>query len=64
MTIPVFGLWSDGDIALTEYQMLNSRRRVRGVWRYARIERASHWLQQDRPDDINRLLLEWFAARH
>ncbi|MGH8446172.1 MAG: alpha/beta fold hydrolase [Solimonas sp.] len=60
--LPVFGLWSDGDFALVESQMSNSQRQVTGPWRYARIERASHWMQLDRPDDINRLLLDWFAT--
>ncbi|WP_020650302.1 alpha/beta fold hydrolase [Solimonas variicoloris] len=61
--LPVFGLWSDGDFALAESQMRDSQRQVTGPWRYARIEHASHWLQIDRADDINRLLLDWFAAR-
>lgn len=59
--LPTFGLWSDGDFALAEYQMRNSQRQVTGPWRYARIEGASHWLQLERADEINRLLLEWFA---
>ncbi|WP_028079463.1 alpha/beta fold hydrolase [Solimonas soli] len=63
VAVPVLGLWSTGDFALAEYQMRNSRRRVRGAWRYERIEGASHWLQLERPDHINRLLLDWFA-RH
>ncbi|NGY06232.1 alpha/beta fold hydrolase [Solimonas terrae] len=60
--LPVFGMWSDGDFALAENQMRNSGRHVTGPWRYQRIEGASHWLQIDRADDINRLLLAWFAA--
>jgi pimeloyl-ACP methyl ester carboxylesterase len=57
--LPVMGIWSDGDIALVEQQMLESFRYVTGPWRYERIEGASHWLQLDRPQEINRLLLEW-----
>ena len=59
--LPVLGLWSDGDRALTETQMRQSQRRVGGAWRYERIEGASHWLQLDQPETLNRLLLEWFA---
>lgn len=59
--LPVFGMWSDGDFALAESQMRNSQRRVTGPWRYQRIDNASHWLQLDRADDINKLLLDWFA---
>lgn len=60
-SLPVFGMWSDGDFALAESQMRNSQRRVTGAWRYQRIDHASHWLQLDRADDINALLLDWFA---
>jgi pimeloyl-ACP methyl ester carboxylesterase len=42
--------------------MRNSHRQVTGPWRYQRIDNASHWLQLDRADEINRLLLDWFAA--
>ena len=59
-SLPVFGMWSDGDFALVESQMRNSQRQVTGPWRYQRIDNASHWLQFDRADDINKLLLDWF----
>jgi pimeloyl-ACP methyl ester carboxylesterase len=61
--LPVFGLWSDGDFALAEGQMRDSRRQVTGPWRYARIDRASHWLQLDQPDEVNSLLLAWLAQQ-
>jgi len=60
VSIPVLGLWSTGDFALAEYQMKKSWRRVRGVWEYQRIDGASHWLQRDRAEDINQMLLDWF----
>ena len=60
--LPVLGLWSDGDFALAESQMRNSHRHVTGAWRYRRIDNASHWLQLDRADEINALLLDWFAS--
>lgn len=62
VTLPVLGLWSDGDFALTERQMRDSQRQVTGPWRYVRIAGASHWLQLERPGEVNRLLLDWFAA--
>lgn len=61
-SLPVFGLWSTGDFALAESQMRNSQRRVAGPWRYQRIDNASHWLQLDCADEVNRMLLDWFAA--
>lgn len=38
--------------------MVRSGEHVTGRWRYERIEGASHWLQLDAPDRVNRLLLE------
>ena len=55
---PTLGLWSTGDRYLTEAAMVRSGEHVTGPWRYERIEGASHWLQLDAPDRVNRLLLE------
>ena len=57
--VPVFGIWSIGDIFLTEGQMLNSQRHVKGPWRYARIEGANHWLQLSAPEKLNPLLMDY-----
>ncbi len=35
---PTMGVWSAGDFALTETQMVGSERYVAGPWRYERIE--------------------------
>jgi len=59
---PTLGLWSDGDAFLTEGQMERSREHVAGPWRYERIEGASHWLQLDARERVNRLLLEFLAG--
>jgi pimeloyl-ACP methyl ester carboxylesterase len=55
---PTLGLWSTGERYLTEAAMIRSGEHVTGRWRYERIEGASHWLQLDAPDRVNRLLLE------
>lgn len=55
----VMGMWSSGDMALTEGQMTGSEAQVEGTWRYERVEGASHWLQLDEPDLVNELLLDW-----
>lgn len=59
--IPVMGIWSTGDVALAEDQMVNSEGLVDNFWRYERVEDASHWLQLDKPDEINALLLDWLS---
>jgi pimeloyl-ACP methyl ester carboxylesterase len=55
------GLWSSGDNYLTEDRMVMSAEHVAGPWRYERIEGASHWLQLERPEQINALLIEFLA---
>ncbi len=54
---PTLGLWSTGERYLTEAPMIRSGEYVTGPWRYERVEGASHWLQLDAPDRVNRLLL-------
>ena len=58
---PTLGLWSTGDNYLTEAFMLATAEHVTGLWRYERIEGASHWMQLDAPERVNRLLLEFLA---
>ena len=59
---PTLGIWSSGDAYLTEAQMTGSAAYVSGPWRYQRLEGASHWLQLDRPDQLNRLVLEFLRG--
>jgi pimeloyl-ACP methyl ester carboxylesterase len=55
------GVWSSGDVALTEGQMLRSANHVAGDFRYERIEGAGHWMQLEAPEEVNRLLLDFLA---
>ncbi len=59
---PTLGIWSTGDLYLTERQMTASADRVAGDWRYERIEGASHWIPLDQPERLNALLLEFLGA--
>jgi pimeloyl-ACP methyl ester carboxylesterase len=56
---PTMGVWSTGDIALTETQMTDSADNVAGTWRYERLDGPGHWLQLDAPDQVNALLLDF-----
>lgn len=56
---PTMGVWSTGDIALTEGQMTRSATSVNGPWRYERVEGPGHWMQLDAPDTVNELLLDF-----
>jgi pimeloyl-ACP methyl ester carboxylesterase len=59
---PTLGVWSDGDRYLTEDGMLRSAEFVTGPWRYERVSGASHWMQLDQPELVNRLLLGHLSA--
>ncbi len=56
---PVMGIWSDGDPFLTEAHVSRSHERMSGPWRYEKIEGAGHWMMLDKPDELNRLLLDF-----
>ena len=57
--VPVMGVWSTGDRFLTERSMSGTAAHVAGPWRYERVEDAGHWLQLDRPEKVNELLLSF-----
>jgi pimeloyl-ACP methyl ester carboxylesterase len=56
------GVWSSGDIALTEGQMTRSASQVAGPWRYERLDGPGHWLQLEAPSEVNRLLIDFLSA--
>jgi pimeloyl-ACP methyl ester carboxylesterase len=59
---PTMGIWSTGDIALTEAQMKSSADNVTGPWRYERLDGVGHWMQLEAPDEVNRLLVDFLPA--
>jgi pimeloyl-ACP methyl ester carboxylesterase len=61
ITAPVLGVWSSGDRFLLEEPMIASGDYVTGPWRYVRVEDAGHWMQLDRPDAVNQLLLDFLS---
>lgn len=58
---PVLGVWSDQDVACGEAQMLASRDRVTGSWRYHRISGVGHWIPLAAADELGALLVEHLA---
>jgi pimeloyl-ACP methyl ester carboxylesterase len=60
--VPTMGIWSSGDVALTERQMTDSAQNVAGPWRYERLEGPGHWMQLEAPDEVNRLLIDFLPA--
>jgi pimeloyl-ACP methyl ester carboxylesterase len=57
--VPTLGIWSSGDIFLTEDQMKNSGAYVDAPWRYEKIEGSSHWIPLDAAERLNQLLIEY-----
>jgi pimeloyl-ACP methyl ester carboxylesterase len=55
---PAMGVWSSGDLALTEESMVDSAKFVAGPWRYERIGGAGHWLPLEAADRLDALLLD------
>jgi pimeloyl-ACP methyl ester carboxylesterase len=60
---PALGVWSTGDFACGEDQMVDSADHVTGPWRYERIDGASHWIPLAAPRRLNDLLVE-FLREH
>ena len=60
--VPVLGVSAAGDAYLTEANVKNSEEKVAGPWKYVRMEGVSHWLMLDRPEEFNRLLIEFLLG--
>ena len=56
---PTMGVWSTGDLALTEVQMTDSATNVAGPWRYERLDGPGHWMQLEAADQVNALLVDF-----
>lgn len=58
--VDTLGIWSSGDEMLLEEQMIRSRERVSGTWRYERLD-GSHWIPLDAADHLSDLLVDWLS---
>ena len=59
---PTMGIWSSGDPALTEGQMIRSASQVAGPWRYERLDGSGHWMALEAPEEVNRLLIDFLSV--
>ncbi len=57
--VPVMGVWSEGDLFLSEGQMRHSADFAARGFRYERVKKANHWLQLTAPNAVNALLLDY-----
>jgi pimeloyl-ACP methyl ester carboxylesterase len=58
VSVPVTGIYSDGDRFLTEGQMTGSARYCDAGFRYLRVSGANHWMQLDAPEKVTPLILD------
>tara|TARA_R110002020_G_scaffold475295_2_gene709469 strand:- start:26033 stop:26887 length:855 start_codon:yes stop_codon:yes gene_type:complete len=56
---PTMGVFGIDDVFLQEMRMIGSKNAVDGFWRYERVTGAGHWVQLDRPDYFNGLLISF-----
>lgn len=63
VTVPVTGIYSDGDRYLTEGQMQGSAAYCDNGFEYLRVAGANHWMQLDAPEKVTPLLLEHLARK-
>jgi pimeloyl-ACP methyl ester carboxylesterase len=57
--VPVLGVWSSGDFALTERQMTNSALYCEGGFEYLRLEDFGHWIPLEAPHELAHAVIEF-----
>lgn len=62
VTTPTLFVWSDGDVALGREGAEATAAHVAGPYRFEVLEGVSHWVPEEAPERLNRLLLEHLAA--
>jgi pimeloyl-ACP methyl ester carboxylesterase len=63
ITCPVLGIWSDCDYFLTDTQMRQSYENIEGEWVYKVIHGGSHWFMLEKPEELNRSIIEFFIEK-
>ena len=58
MSVPTLYVWSDEDAALGGQAALLTARWVSGPYRFEILTGVSHWIPEERPADLARLVLE------
>jgi pimeloyl-ACP methyl ester carboxylesterase len=57
--VPVLGLWSSGDGALTERQMKRSQEFCANGFTYVRLDGFGHWVPLEAPHELSREILKF-----
>ncbi|MBZ8181715.1 alpha/beta fold hydrolase [Oscillatoria salina] len=57
--VPTLGVWSSQDSFMSEEQMKKSGTLIQAEWEYKKIPNCNHWLQLEKSEEFNELLLKW-----
>jgi len=60
--VPTMYVWGAADVALGRVAAEGSAAFVEGPYRFEELAGVGHWIPEEVPDDLNRLLLEHLAA--
>lgn len=58
--VPTLGVYSTGDVALTEKQMVDSQKYMSAQWQYVKIQNSSHWIPLEQPEVFVNEACKWF----
>jgi pimeloyl-ACP methyl ester carboxylesterase len=61
VTQPVLGIWSSGDFALTERQMLNSEQYCPNGFNFVRLDGYGHWIPLEAPGELSGEILSFLS---
>jgi pimeloyl-ACP methyl ester carboxylesterase len=62
IAVPTLYVWSDGDAAVLPKAARECGRYVSAEYRFEILYGVSHWMLDERPDEVADLLLDWFAT--
>jgi len=63
ITVPTMILWGEADVYMDPLLLERSAATVTGPLRVERLPGVSHWVQQEVPDRVNELLLDFLGAQ-
>lgn len=61
--VPALFVGADGDIIISRKQIEAMKPHVEDL-EIRMIENCGHWTQQEQPDELNRIMLDWLARRY
>lgn len=56
---PTLGVWSSGDFALSERQMVDSAKYCESGFAYVRLDGFGHWLPLEAPQEVTKVILNF-----